>query len=104
MNTFSISLSPKQRFLADPKAAAAFSDIMASREFISAASIALLEFQYRVCPADPTVLMVAAAKLKGAQEFLNVLLNLGLPDERVTAVPDFQLTPPEESLNRPFTP
>lgn len=104
MNTFSITLSPKQRFCADPKVAAAHSDVMASREFINAASVALLEFQYRVCPADPSVLMVSAAKLKGAQEFLGVLLNLGLPEDRVPTTPDFALTPPEEALNRPYKP
>lgn len=103
MTSPSITISPKARFCSNPTVAAAHSDMMASPAFQQAAAAALLEFQYRVCPADPTVLMVAAAKLKGAQEFLGVLLNLGLPDERVASVPDYQLTPPEEFLNRPLT-
>jgi hypothetical protein len=99
-----ISLSPKARFCANTTAAAAHSDLMATPAFQSAAASALLEYQYRTCPAEPTVLAIAASKLKGAQEFLAVLLNLGIPEQRTPYTPDHALEPPEQSLNRPYRP
>lgn len=104
MSPLPITLSPKQRFLGVPATAAAHSDIMASPQFQAAAAAALLEYQYRVCPVDPTVLMVSAAKLKGAQEFLNVLMNLGVPEGTAQHAPDYSLQPPEDSLDRPYQP
>lgn len=99
-----ISLSPKVKFNANHAAAAAHCDNMASPAFQAAAATALLEYQYRVCPVEPTVLAIAASKLKGAQEFLNVLMNLGIPELPATPATDYGLRPPEEDLDRPYQP
>lgn len=97
--TESISLSPKAAFLAAKATAASHSDIMATPAFQHAAMLALAEYTYRL--SNPDSLALAGAKLKGAQEFLGVLLNLGLPEGRSHALPDFALVPPEEALRNP---
>ena len=99
----SLTLSPKQRFLSNQKRAASHTEAMAAPSFFEAASMALLEYQYRSIGGDPQVLAIAAAKLRGAQEFLRILMNLGLPEAAVQLVPDGQLTPPEQLL-RTFDP
>lgn len=101
-----LTISPKQRFLSDQKRASAHTDHMAAPTFFEAASMALLEYQYRSISGDPQVMTIAAAKLRGAQEFLRVLMNLGLPEEKPKSAPDGQLTPPEELLRSsdPFAP
>lgn len=106
MNEPSLSISPKLRFLSDQKRASAHTDRMAAPTFFEAASMALLEYQYRSISGDPQVLTVAAAKLRGAQEFLRILMNLGLPEPRAAEAPDGQLTPPEQLLRTfdPFAP
>lgn len=100
----SLSLSPKARFLADPAVASAHSDLMASPAFLSAASAALLHYQYKAVGGDPAVLAVSAAKLRGAQEFLRELLNLGFAEHTDETIPDHNLTPPEAQLDAPFAP
>lgn len=95
-----ITISPKQRFLAVPSIASAHSDIMASPAFITAASAALLEYQHRAFTNDPTILAITASKLRGAQEFLTILLNLGLPEERAEALDTPTLTPPESRFTK----
>lgn len=104
MTKETISLSPKARFLANPKTAAEHADFMASPQFQAAAAAALLEYQIRVCPSEPTVLAIVASKLKGAQEFLSVLMNLGIPETPFRVTPDYGLTPPEESLDLKYEP
>jgi hypothetical protein len=99
-----IALSPKKRFLNNPAIASSHSDLMASPAFQEAARTALLAYQQHVLTVDPTGLTIAAAKLRGAQEYLNTLMNLGLPETRTTATVDSSLVPPEESLNRPYKP
>lgn len=97
-----ISLAPKTRFLASPAVASAHSDVMASPSFQAAASAAMLAYQRNVLTVDPAGLTVAAAKLRGAQEYLDVLLNLGLPNTHTTSTVDTGLIPPEQSLSRPY--
>jgi hypothetical protein len=99
-----ISISPKQRFLDTPAQASSHSDLMASPVFQSAASSAMLAYQFKVASCEPSGLTIAAAKLRGAQEFLHILLNLGLPESRTTSTVDSALVPPEESLKLPYQP
>ena len=99
-----ISISPKLRYVGDTGAAAVHSDLMASPAFQRAASTALLEYQYRIARGDLAALSISAAKLRGAQEFIDVLLNLGIPSTHSTVTTDSALTPPEESLDRPYKP
>lgn len=77
-----ISLTPKLDFLSDKQRASTHQDIVASPQFKSAAQFALLEMQLN--KSEFTNLgdaSVAQIKLKGAQQFLSILMNLGEPDE-----------------------
>ncbi len=102
MKVESILLEPKKRFLSIPATANTHSDLMASPSFQHAASTAMLAYQYQLGGGSPEALSIVAAKLRGAQEFLHCLLNLGLPNSTEKSIPDASLVPPEESLNRPF--
>jgi len=77
---------------------------MASPAFQNAAASALLAYQYKLGGGTPEALTIIAAKLRGAQEFLHVLMNLGLPESKSSPFDDSGLTPPEESLKRPYKP
>lgn len=99
-----ISLSPKAMFCGDKAAASAHSDIMASPPFKIAAQSALLAYQYTVLGGDPAVLAISAAKVRGAQEFLRVLMNIGLPEAPASHSAESGLIPPEEALARPYEP
>lgn len=100
-----ITLSPKARFCSDKRAASEHSDYMATPAFQSAAAAAMLSYQYKVCPSEPTVLAISASKLKGAQEFLRELMNIGIPETHESSPNDEgRLVPPEESLDRPYEP
>lgn len=99
-----ITLSPKARFCSDKRAAGEHSDYMATPAFQSAAAAAMLAYQYRVCPSEPTVLAISASKLKGAQEFLRELMNIGIPDTVENLPMDEGLVPPEIALDRPYEP
>lgn len=90
-----IKLTPKDTFRADKPAAQAHSDITAGTPFQNAASVALLEYQFRMASGEPTVAAVTAFKLRGAQEFLAILLNLGEPDDVRQPLGNLGLTPPE---------
>lgn len=90
-----IKLTPKDTFRADKPVAQAHSDIAASQAFQTAASVALLEYQFRMASGEPTVAAVTAFKLRGAQEFLGILLNLGEPDETKQPIGNMGLVPPE---------
>ena len=62
---------------------------MADPRFQSAAQAALLEYQVRLCGGPSDSAVVAAHRLKGAEDFLRVLLNLGEPEKpRVAAASD----------------
>lgn len=76
----SISLSPKFDFCRDPKRAGNHQDLMAHPSFQEAAKAALLEYQVRLVNGPAETAIVAAHRLKGAEDFLKVLLNLGEPD------------------------
>lgn len=76
-----ISLTPKQDFLADKSRASVHQDAVASPAFKSAAATALLELQIRLPVTNLGDASIAQIKLKGAQEFLSILLNLGEPEE-----------------------
>lgn len=99
-----ITLSPKERFLENPATASAHSDAMAAPAFQNAAAAALLAYQYQITGGDPALLPIVAAKLRGAQEFLRVLMNLGIPDITQPHSDDSGLEPPEQSLDRPYEP
>ena len=99
-----ITLNPKARFLSNHPVASAHSDQMASPAFQQAAAVALLAYQYRLGSGDAQVLALSMSKLRGAQEFLRELMNLGLPDTVETTSVDSSLTPPEDFLDRPYEP
>lgn len=94
-----IQLTPKETYRQDKEAAQKHSDIMAGTPFKAAASTALLEYQYAMASQEPQVAAVTAFKLKGAQEFLGILLNLGEPDEPRRSLGSPGLIPPEEDRN-----
>ena len=99
-NEPTILLSPKARFCANPAVASSHSDLMASPTFQTAASTALLQYQLETLGGtDPQVLAVVAAKLKGAQEVMRVLLNLGRKEVPTVSTDDNQLIPPEETID-----
>lgn len=100
----SIALSPKTRFTSDKAAASAHTDLMASPQFQTAASLAMLTYQQQVVTRDPAGFTAAAAKLRGAHEFLETLLNLGLQTTPRSTPDNEGLVPPEEALNRPYKP
>lgn len=115
MPTENISLSPKARFCANTAAASAHSDLMATPAFQSACATALLEYQLRIAitaeRAAPILRLApsemdkwSTAKLRGAQEFLSVLMNLGIPAQPRGSEPDASLVPPETTLDRPYVP
>jgi hypothetical protein len=88
-----ISLTPKADFLADKQRASLHQDIMASPQFKSAAQFALLEMQLRSDFTNLGDASVAQIKLKGAQEFLRILMNLGEVDKPNARQSDDNLIP-----------
>lgn len=88
-----ISLQPKQDFIRDKAAASAHQDVMASPQFHSAAKAALLEYQRSFMYADAVQGAIVSLKVKGAHEFLAVLMNLGEPDKPRIDRPSEQLNP-----------
>jgi len=97
-----ISLSPKADFLRDASRASAHQDVMASPQFKTAAATALLAYQYNKLRlvGDPTNPAAISLKLQGAQEFLEVLMNLGEPEEPRGAPLSDNLTNPDERFTR----
>lgn len=96
-----ILLAPKTRFCSDPANASKHSDLMASPSFQGTLSVALLQYQYELLGgADPMMLAVMASRLKGAQDFVRVLLNLGRKEVASATPDDAALTPPEEALDQ----
>ena len=93
-----LSLSPKAAFCSDTARASSHSDTMASPSFQAACSAALLEYQYRACGGDPALAASVTFKLRGAQEFLGILMNLGLPESTRRPLTDDALTPPEDAI------
>lgn len=91
-----IRLTPKDTFRDNKQAASAHSDVMASKAFKDAVSTALLEYQFRMASAEPQVAAVTSFRLKGAQEFISILLNLGEPDPIRQPIHGPGLIPPEE--------
>lgn len=88
-----ISLQPKQDFLRDTKKAGTHQDVMASPLFHEAAKMALLEYQRSFMYADAVQGAIVSLKVKGAHEFLAVLMNLGEPGKPTVTRPDEQLNP-----------
>jgi hypothetical protein len=76
-----IALTPKHDFLSDKLRASTHQDVVASPQFKSAAQLALLEMQFRSGFTNIGEASINYIKLKGAQEFLTILINLGEPDE-----------------------
>ena len=97
-----LRLTPKQGFLNDPHAASVHSDLMASPAFKSAASVALLQYQFNLLPggSEPTALAAAALRLSGAKAFLDTLMNLGIEEALPGRVLDNGLESPEEFWTR----
>lgn len=104
MNRERIGLDPKAKYMANASVAGAHSDLMASPAFQQAAATALLAYQYRLGAGDAQVLALSFSKLRGAQEYLRELMNLGLPDTVETQSVDSSLVPPEDFLDRPYQP
>lgn len=76
-----IHLQPKLDFLRDPKRGSSHQDVMASPFFQEAAKTALLEYQVRLAGGPAESAIVAVHRLKGAEDFLRILLNLGEPEK-----------------------
>lgn len=99
-----LRIAPKLAFLADAKRASAHSDTMASPIFHAAANAALLQYQLNLLPggSEPTALAACSLRLSGAKGFLDLLMNLGIPDAPRAAVRDPNaLVPPEEFWSAP---
>lgn len=97
MPTEHISLRPKQSYLRDPASCAKHSDLMATPSFQVAAATALLEYQRRVTTSDPALAAAVTFKLRGAQDYLDVLMNLGIAEGKAEPLASNDLTPPEEA-------
>src|SRR5688572_24674172 len=95
-----LRLTPKDDFLRDASRASLHSDSMSAPSFRAAASAALLEYQLRIASSEPSIAAVTAFKLRGAQEFLTILMQLGVPDAGRTAPESGGLIPPEEVSER----
>ncbi len=80
--------TPKADFLADKARASAHQDVVLSPQFREAAKTALLHYSSVLDKTDGKSILL----LKGAEDFLNVLLNLG------EALPPTEI-PQEEYLN-----
>lgn len=76
-----LALAPKNDFLHDAKRANLHQDVMASPQFQLAAKTALLEYQVRLCNGPTDAALVAVHRLRGAEDFLRLLLNLGEPEK-----------------------
>lgn len=83
-----ISIQPKGDFLKDKTRASKHQDVMANPEFRENCKVALLEMQLAM-PVDGQSIL----KLKGAKEFLDILLNLGEPSVPFAAQLDKPLNP-----------
>lgn len=74
--------SPKSRFLSDKRAVESHNEIFSRPEAGLSLSMALLQYQHYLCsqqpiPGDLTGAAFNHNRLRGAQEFVGVLLNLG---------------------------
>lgn len=76
-----IDLQPKRDFLRDSKRGSAHQDVMSSPFFQDAAKAALLEYQVRLANGPVEAAIVAVHRLRGAEDFLRILLNLGEPEK-----------------------
>lgn len=82
-------LNPKERFIADSRAADAHGELCRSPHFIRACEVAWAEFTLKQQTADATT----GLRIDGAREFLKTLLNIGEPITPTrNKLPD-QLTP-----------
>ncbi len=72
--------TPKARFVSDPKRVADHRSMVRSIEFTSATDMALMEYQRTLSQLelkDMTMAAGAHLRMLGAQEYLQVLRNLG---------------------------
>ena len=76
-----IAIQPKLDFLKDAKQASAHQDVMSHPSFQTAAKTALLEYQTQLCNGPAEAALVAVHRLRGAEDFLRILLNLGEPQK-----------------------
>lgn len=97
MPTERIVLLPKRIYLRDAKAAADHTNYMATPQFQFAAASAIIEYSRIITNGDPALAASVTFKLRGAQEYLNVLMNLGIPDAEPVRPVNNDLTPPEEA-------
>lgn len=91
-----IQLTPKGDFKKNRKVANEHSELMASKGFREAAKVALVEYQRQKLTGDVQNPAASSLKLKGAQEFLDVLMNLGEPEAKREETDTNVLQPPEE--------
>lgn len=77
-NSISLSLEPKARFLAGEAQAKQWNLTAESALFSAALEAALLEFTRNQSPYNDGAVAMAY-KIKGAQEFVFTLLNIGIP-------------------------
>lgn len=71
-----VSLTPRFDFLADKRKLIAHQELVVSPVFKEAAMAALLEYQFTLKAALLADGALIALKLKGAEDFLNIFLNL----------------------------
>jgi hypothetical protein len=88
-----ISLTPKLDFLADKTRASTHQDFMASPAFKSAALAALLQMQLNQTVTNLGDASIAQIQLKGAEQFLRILMNLGESEKLGAVKPDDNLIP-----------
>lgn len=76
-----ISLAPRMDFRADEDRLKRHAKLCESSEFHHALQTALLTLQQRQVYSNLTEASASAIKLKGAQEFVSILLNLSEPEK-----------------------
>lgn len=76
MNT----VTPKKRFLLSQERTKTWNSFVEREEFIQAVETALLQYQVTLAPNSLADGASVAYQIKGAKEFANVLLNLGVAD------------------------
>jgi hypothetical protein len=89
------AITPKAQFLADSKRADAHIEVVMSPAFKIAVEAALLEYIFRQTDHPATVqdLGYVGVKIRGAREFIGVLLNLGEQGQLAAPNKNYELDP-----------
>ncbi len=90
-----LQLNPRAAFQANPSVASAHSDVMASPAFHAAAAQAMLAYQFSLAGSPANEAITVAFKLRGAKEFLDVLMGIGVAQKPREMPDDMSLQSPD---------